>query len=577
MRSLRRSLLASRRITFDSIRFRAGVPVNGWVRKNLLLRLVSPALFLAVAGFYLFTLVPSLSWGDGAKLQQEAITGESLTLAELKTVTFAPDPFPFARLGVAAWDHPLYVILGYTLVHLLPAVNSLWLVNLLSALFGAAAIAMLYKLCEAHTHSTIAALVAALSLAVSHTFWFHSTTPEVYALFAFLLLATVYFYDVYERIGRLTAMAGCLLAVGLGGANHLLAFLVLPAAVLYLVMFRGTWPSFRPRTRQLIGLGLVFLAGFAPYLIQVIRLLRTFTLEDMLGPAMGSLFLRRSAALSPVGVAQSLLTYLMFLALQFGPAGLLVGLYGLRTGGRHYSSLWRKTLALYVVYTLFGIVYRVTDQFAFFLGAHVWWAVAIAMGTARLLQVLPDQRRVWLLGVMGLSIVGMPLFYQALPGIARAAGLTDETFGIPQIGAGIRDGLNFYINPNKRGDDSAERFGRETLMELPPRAIVMAEWYTDTDEYFVLRYYTAVEGLRPDVTLEGWADDNPFAFDTGLVVSTIDAAIQDRPIFLASLAERYYAVSTLKARYCIVLEADLYRVYPTAEAARLAGHTLCLG
>jgi hypothetical protein len=40
---------------------------------------------------------------------------------------------------------------------------------------------------------------------------------------------------------------------------------------------------------------------------------------------------------------------------------------------------------------------------------------------------------------------------------------------------GLRDGLAFYINPDKRGDDSSYRFGRETMLGLPPNALVVAE------------------------------------------------------------------------------------------------------
>ena len=74
-------------------------------------RWAGAALFAAVLAFYIFTLQPSLAWGDGAKIQREAITGESFVLAEMVSATFAPDPYPYARLGVAAWDHPLYTIL----------------------------------------------------------------------------------------------------------------------------------------------------------------------------------------------------------------------------------------------------------------------------------------------------------------------------------------------------------------------------------------------------------------------------------------------------------------------------------
>ena len=79
-------------------------------------------LFISFLGFYLYTLQPSLAWGDGAKLQIEALTGQSFILADLPDDFFRRDTLPFARLGVAAWDHPLYVMLGYTLVQIFPAI-----------------------------------------------------------------------------------------------------------------------------------------------------------------------------------------------------------------------------------------------------------------------------------------------------------------------------------------------------------------------------------------------------------------------------------------------------------------------
>jgi hypothetical protein len=146
-------------------------------------RLVWVVLALALA-FYIHTLQPSLAWGDGTRLQREAVTGESFILAEMVEADFAPDPFPFARLGVAAWDHPLYVILAHTLVRAMPGIHDLWLVNLVSAVFAAGAVALVYAWVLRHTGSTAAACVAAGSLAVSHTFWFHAVTPEVYSLLA---------------------------------------------------------------------------------------------------------------------------------------------------------------------------------------------------------------------------------------------------------------------------------------------------------------------------------------------------------------------------------------------------------
>jgi hypothetical protein len=159
-----------------------------------------------------------------------------------------------------------------------------------------------------------------------------------------------------------------------------------------------------------------------------------------------------------------------------------------------------------------------------------------------------------------------PLVYGVAPAAMRTAGLDDASLGIPVIGTGIRDGLAYYINPNKRGDYSAYRFGAGTLEQLPPDSLVLAEWYTDTDEYFVLRYFIVVEGRRPDVEVVGWPTEDPFHFDSSNAVRLVEDSIGRRPVYLASLSETFYAASTLAARYCITEEHQLYRLLPAQSA-----------
>ena len=155
----------------------------------------------------------------------------------------------------------------------------------------------------------------------------------------------------------------------------------------------------------------------------------------------------------------------------------------------------------------------------------------------------------------------MPLFYALAPDLLRTVGINEVIFGVPQVGTGIRDGLAYYIDPNKRGDTAAYRFGKETLTQLPPDSVVLAEWYVDTDEYFVLRYFIAVEGLRPDVEVIGWPTEDPFSFDNNLAIAKVADKLLLRPVYLASLSRDFYAASTLLETYCIVEEHNLYRIY----------------
>jgi hypothetical protein len=524
-------------------------------------------MFALTLAFYVYSLQPSLTWGDGTRLQREAVSGESFILAEMVTADFAPDPFPFARVGVAAWDHPLYVILTHSAVRLLPWVRPLWLVNLFSAVFAAGTVGLVASVIRSHTGSNAAAVIAAGGLAVSHTFWFHAVTPEVYSLLAFMLLLSLMCWDRYALTlaGRWLFAAG--VALGLAASDHVLAFLTVPALALYWVL--GGRRTRVPLRAVLPGIAMAvagFGVGFSPFLVQLVRMLRTFSLAEISGPVVGTTFLASLLATSWFDLAKSALTFVVLLSLQFNPAGAWLGVWGLTWGGRVSPRLSRVACAGFGVYGLFGLLYRVSDQFAFFQMAYVFFAVAAGLGSAGVLARLAPAGRRWAVAGLAAGIALMPVLYGAAPGLAQAAGLDDSALGIPQIGTGVRNGLAYYVNPNKRDDFGAETFGRQTLAGLAPNALVLAEWYTDTDEYFILRYYIAVEGLRPDVTVAGWPTVDPFKFDANQAVRLVEAEVGHRPIYLASLSETFYGVSQLKQRYCIVPEQNLYRLYDRAEA-----------
>ncbi|HSB01709.1 MAG TPA: hypothetical protein VLE49_13750, partial [Anaerolineales bacterium] len=139
--------------------------------------------------------------------------------------------------------------------------------------------------------------------------------------------------------------------------------------------------------------------------------------------------------------------------------------------------------------------------------------------------------------------------------------LNDASIGIPQIGVGVRNGLAYYMNPDQRGDYRAYDFGYQTISNVAPDSLVIAEWYTDTDEYFILRYFTKVKKVRPDVTVLGWPTQDPFSFPSQLVLDKIAASFPSHPIYLASLSDRFYAASELVENYCIVPQDNLYRLY----------------
>lgn len=524
-------------------------------------RLSALLVFVLTAIFYIYTLLPSLAWGDGTKLQSEAISGESFVLAEMTEDEFSPDPFIFSKVGVAAWDHPLYIMLGHVLVRIFWFVDALWLVNFISALFGAASVTLVYLFCYQFTRSILASFYAAFSLAVSHTFWWHSSTPEVYTLFVFLLLVSLYFLDQFERMGRYSFLFLAGLFLGLAASNHILAILAIPALVFYYFLSRRFPRFYFFKIRDLIYPSLGFLTGFSIYLIQFARMTRSFPFHEIIGPVIGGTFLSQLSTMNPASIGKSLLTYLFLLVVQFNPIGVILGAVGVQRVFRNTDLYSLKIVAYFIVYMLFGIFYQVTDQFAFFLSSYVFWAIMMGIGAAHFFSVFSEKMRSISNVILALMILGTPFFYNALPRLAQANGLNDASMGIPQIGTGIRNGLDYYFNPNKRKDFSAYEFGSQTLTNLAPNAVVIAEWYTDTDEYFVLRYFTKVKKLRSDVTVLGWPTQNPFSFNSQLALDEIEDSFPELPVYLASLNDRFYAASKLIEMYCIVPEHNLYRFY----------------
>jgi hypothetical protein len=121
--------------------------------------------------------------------------------------------------------------------------------------------------------------------------------------------------------------------------------------------------------------------------------------------------------------------------------------------------------------------------------------------------------------------------------------------------------LAYYINPNKRGDYGAYDFGSQVISDLAPNALVIAEWYTDTDEYFILRYFTKVDSVRSDITVVGWPTQDPFSFDSRLALETIQDSFPNHPVYLASLSDGFYGASQLIEMYCVVPENKMYRLY----------------
>ncbi|MFN8386735.1 MAG: DUF2723 domain-containing protein [Anaerolineales bacterium] len=285
--------------------------------------------------------------------------------------------------------------------------------------------ALIFQLALRFTNSILPALYSAFALAVSHTFWWHSSTPEVYTLFTFLLASSLIFFDRYERDNKLTDLIISAFFFGLSASDHILAFLIC----------RNSYIS-TSKNRSDLNLVQCALHRLPREALQLISFQfhppdEKFSRQTDQQTALLNTFLSGLGAVSLLVIGGSVLKYFLFLALQFGPVGIVLGASGFRSAMRNDDQSVRKIVACFIVYALFGIFYRVADQFAFFLTSYIFFAILMGLGLNGLFSTLREKARFTLTVSLLLLILLTPPFYRLVPSLAESGGADDASIGIP--------------------------------------------------------------------------------------------------------------------------------------------------
>lgn len=536
-------------------------------------------LFFVVLAFYAYTLSPALPWGDAARMQLEVATGSStyLLLEDIEdAIPATTDNLPFARLGVAAWDHPFYVMLG-RLFLAMPGGDNPVRLNWMSAIAGAIAAVLTFETGRFLSGDWRAALLGALALAVSHTFWWHSVNAEVYTLHVAIMMSLILITLHWMRNPNQKHLLLYSLLAGLGLANHLLMGITLIVTLLWVIRIptpNGAIRSLRDhlRTRRLHTVACIalFIIGFAPWWIQFIRLSRlidtTLILKAIIGyPGIGTALQISSLAM----FIENILTYGAWLLYQFTPVGILLGVYGILRMRRDHPRETGFILVLFIAHATFSANFAALDQFTLHLLSYPCFALFIIEGIAAFLKdtqarslLLSTWKRFGLHTGLMAGLVALPVtLYTLTPFILRAAGITEAKLDMIPIGVHTRDIFAVYLNPNRRDDFSAAQFGRGTLNSLAPNALVLTPNNVDGEAYIVLRYFQLVEHMRPDVHLELMLFHSPEMIPEG-ILDLIRSQKACHPLYLVSLNPTAYPLDQIQAEFQIAEEANIYRLVP---------------
>jgi hypothetical protein len=486
------------------------------------------ASFVGALYLYVYTLAPTITWGDDVTLTVAALRGE---------------------LRASAGSHPAWTALAHLMAQL-PLGEPAFRVNLTSALAAATTLTLMYLVFQQLDISRIGAVTGCVALAVSHTFWAHAVRAEVYTLtlaaLAFVQWTALKWWRT--RAFRYLALVG--LAVGLAFTTHVLTLLYLPA--LAWLVFRS-----QPGKRGLVVLAASTVAALAPYgwlLLRdssvldtdVVGILRWALLTFEGYDFSGQMFRFTWETLS-----HDTILWLAYLAFQFVGVGLIL----LAIGAVSCWRRWSRDIALfvgllYLPVTAFAFAYDVGDRYVFYLPSYLACVAWLALGA--------DVTRSWLNNRIGsahrraliaatlliLICVAPVITYRYTPAVLQRMGV--------QIGDGrYVPGPNsryFLLWPPKRGYYDARDFAESTLLHAPADALILADPVLASPIQYLLR----IETKRPDVVVRFCCWD----------IDSVLSQFPNRPVALVDVAPEIYPIERLQREYYILPHGPLYLLQP---------------
>ncbi len=428
--------------------------------------------WLAAAWFlplviYLLTLAPTIYTEDSA---------EFVTAATTLGIGHPP-------------GHPLYMILG-KLFSFLPIGSVAWRVNLLSAVAGASAVAVLYLIIKKLTGNKIIALASSQVLAFSAIFWSQSIVAEVYTLNAFFSLLSLYWLLLWQETKKIFYLYLTFFLIGLGAGNHQLILMLMPVYLVYI--YYVNWKDKKAGVRCfLILLGLL-IAGLGIYLFLPLRSLMNPGL-DIGNPETLSSWFHHLARLhyndwGLVAASGSKWTlffsFLQNIMEQFGWLAVIIGLVGL--------VFYRQRR---ISYLFLGII--ICQSVSIILLRNLGWS-----------EITAYIYRVYYLVVYAVVVIFIAL---GLEWLWQQLKIKSKFFLRLEVIIGSVILILWpvsYLWSNWTTNDLSKKtlvadYYHQLLQELPSQAVLIAkhDGFVGDTETFSLGYMRLVENVRPDVII----------------------------------------------------------------------------
>ena len=451
-------------------------------------------------------------------------------------------------LGLAL-SHPLFYIIAIA-AKSVPFGAFAFKVNVVSAIAAAVTVANLFLFLRIWLKDNFAAIVGAVTLAVSHTFWEHGSVAETYTLYAAFLSAELVMLAFYFNERKIKYLYWLVVFNGLSISVHMLGSIALACyGFLFLVLVAKK----QLKVQQLVLMIVLWMVAAGPYEYLIVKnIVETGDVKAVfMSAAFGDSWAKDvlNTTITPTIIKQNI----MFLGLNFPTPNILFFFVGIFLINKVTCcrSLRNILFGLMLLFLIFVSRYTIVDRYAFFIPFYIMVCVFIAAGVK---IVANEFKSRLLLGMIFLScFVPVPV-YAFLPKIAKAV---DFKIGTKRV-LPYRDDYKFFLQPWKTGYRGAEIFAIEALEQVERDAIIFADGTTA----YPLLLAQEILNVRKDVTIvsDHGSIDNLKKFDE----SSIKEKIITKSVYVVSPVKGY-CPGFLLENYDFIDAGVLFRVLERVE------------
>ena len=447
--------------------------------------LIPIILFISIFIIYIKFLAPSILEGDSAEL-----------------------PIVSYLLGIPHPNgYPIYTWIGHIFT-MIPLGTIAQRVNAMSAFFGALTVSLVYfisfKLCilnknlftdnkKSDTRSDLniyrlIAVIVALTLAFSITFWSQAEIAEVYALNAFFVVLMILILIKWSENRDIKYLYIFFIIYGLSIGAHLSNILFMPAFLLFIAL--TNYKVFLNHKNSIIFISL-FILGLLQFLYILIRASQ----HPVFGETPQNVYdwwilitaqkFSNYFVVSLPNIPKNILMYLGFLKDNFTYMGLILGIIGIISLLKNNTRLLVLLSLMFISNVLFYINYYVNDFEVMFIPSFIIFSIFICIGILTAFEliktVLNEYKKE--ISPKNIQINALTLFIVFI---------ILSSLWIP---------LNSYLINNSQiqdiNNDNFANFTYTALNEVPSNSTIITYWKS----YAAFKYFQIVDNVNPNVTI----------------------------------------------------------------------------